>query len=124
MNFTDLLGTLAKAGMSPSAGERMRSSMGGGNGSLIDVLGGMLGGGRAGQGSQAGGMLGQMASRPLGRLHVCPFACLAACLPLSVAGSVGRGHGQLPPFRQDDQTQRRVIRHGSGGLSVGLRHCL
>ena len=60
MNFTDLLGTLAKAGMSPSAGERMRSSMGGGNGSLIDVLGGMLGGGRAGQGSQAGGMLGQI----------------------------------------------------------------
>ena len=60
MNFTDLLGTLAKAGMSPSAGECMRSSMGGGNGSLIDVLGGMLGGGRAGQGSQAGGMLGQI----------------------------------------------------------------
>lgn len=44
MNFTDLLGTLAKAGMSRSSGERMRNSMGGGNGSLIDVLGGMLGG--------------------------------------------------------------------------------
>ena len=59
MNFTDLLGTLAKAGMSPSANERMRSSMGGGNGSLIDVLGGMLGAGRSGQGSQ-GGVLGQI----------------------------------------------------------------
>lgn len=60
MNFTDLLGTLAKAGMSPSANERMRSSMGGGNGSLVDVLGGMLGGARSGQGSQAGGMLDQI----------------------------------------------------------------
>ncbi len=60
MNFTDLLGTLAKAGMSPSANERMRSSMGGGNGSLVDVLGGILGGARSGQGSQAGGMLDQI----------------------------------------------------------------
>ena len=59
MNFTDLLGTLAKAGMSRSSGERMRNSMGGGNGSLIDVLGGMLGG-RQGQGSQGGGMLDQI----------------------------------------------------------------
>ena len=37
----------------------MRNSMGGGNGSLIDVLGGMLGG-RQGQGSQGGGMLDQI----------------------------------------------------------------
>lgn len=59
MNFTDLLGTLAKAGMSQSANKRMRGSMGGGNGSLIDVLGGMLGGAQ-GQGSQGGGVLGQV----------------------------------------------------------------
>ncbi|NLZ18070.1 MAG: tellurite resistance TerB family protein [Desulfobulbaceae bacterium] len=59
MNFTDLLGTLAKAGMSQSANKRMRGSMGGGNGSLIDVLGGMLGGAQS-QGSQGGGVLGQV----------------------------------------------------------------
>ena len=64
----------------------------------------------------------RMARTPLACLHVCLFACPAACLPLPVTGSVGRGHGELPPFRQDDQTQRRAIRHGGGGLSVGLRH--
>jgi hypothetical protein len=61
-------------------------------------------------------------SRAACRLPACLFACLAVCLPLPVAGSVGRGHGQLPPLGQDDQTQRRAIRHGGGGLSVGLRH--
>ena len=53
-------------------------------------------------------------------LHVCPFACLAVYLPLPVARSVRRAHGELPPFRQDHQTQRRVIRYGSSGLSVGV----
>ena len=55
-------------------------------------------------------------------LPACLFACLAVRAPLPVAGSVGRGYGQLPPLGQDDQTQRRAVRHGGGGLSVGLCH--
>ena len=72
--------------------------------------------------SSRAGLLAQMARRQPAGLPVCLFACPTVCPHLPVAGSVGRGHGQLPPLGQDDQTQRRAIRHGGGGLSVGFGH--
>lgn len=65
-NFTDILGTLLKAGMSPSSSTRAGSALGGGQGQggLSDLLGGLeqvLGGGRAGNSaSNAGGGLGDL----------------------------------------------------------------
>jgi uncharacterized membrane protein YebE (DUF533 family) len=44
MNFTDLLGSLVQTGITPSTKERIRSSLGGGQGSLLDGLGNILGG--------------------------------------------------------------------------------
>ncbi len=44
MNFTDLLGSLVQTGIAPSTKERIRSSLGGGQGSLLDGLGNILGG--------------------------------------------------------------------------------
>ena len=68
------------------------------------------------------GMPAQMASKQHACLHVCLLACRAFCLLLPVAGSVGRAHGELSPLGQNGQTQRRAVRHGGGGLSVGVRH--
>ncbi len=65
MNFTDLLGSLAQ-GMSPSSSERMRTSMGGGKGSLLESLAGSLGGrsgfSRGGVVDQILGQLGKVSS--------------------------------------------------------------
>ena len=44
MNFTDLLGSLVQTGITPSTKERIGSSLGGGQGSLLDGLGNILGG--------------------------------------------------------------------------------
>lgn len=70
-NFTDILGALLKAGMSPSSTSRAGSALGGGQGQggLGDLLGGleqMMGGGRPAAGAGGGGLgdllgsLGQM----------------------------------------------------------------
>lgn len=64
-NFTDLLGTLIKAGMSQSSVDRTTSALGGrdGLGALTDLLGQVMGGGRQ---SGAGGGLGDLLGSVLG----------------------------------------------------------
>ena len=62
MNISDLLGAMMQSGMSPSSGDRMKSALGGGGGgSLLESLSGMLGGQ-----SQHGGGLGSILSQALG----------------------------------------------------------
>ena len=61
MNIGELLGAMVQTGMSPSSGERMKNSLGGGN--VMDSLSGMLGK-SAGQGS--GGGIGDLLSNALG----------------------------------------------------------
>lgn len=60
MNIGELLGALVQSGLSPSSGERMRNSLGGG--SVMDSLAGMLGGlsqkGSGGFADVLSGMLG------------------------------------------------------------------
>ena len=65
-NFTDLLGTLIKAGMSPSSVDRTTSALGGrdGLGALTDLLGQVMGGSR--QSGAAAGGLGALAGAILG----------------------------------------------------------
>lgn len=114
MNFTDLLGTLAKAGMSPSADGRMRSSMGHGNGSLIDVLGGMLAGGKAGQGGQ-GGVLGQILEQ-LGQQNRSPARTGAR-----QNGGVGGGLGQvLEQLGKSVGNNRTLATGGLGSLAGAI----
>lgn len=60
MNIGELLGTMVQAGMSPSSGDRMRNSMGGGN--IIDSLSGMMGG----LSQKGGGGLSEALSSMLG----------------------------------------------------------
>jgi uncharacterized membrane protein YebE (DUF533 family) len=81
MNISDILGAVVQSGMTPSSNDRIKNSLGGGNvldslgsmlgggastpgagGSLGDMLGGILGGGRGG----AGGGIGDMLSGMLG----------------------------------------------------------
>ena len=66
-NFTDLLGTLIKAGMSQSSVDRTTSALGGrdGLGALTDLLGQVMGGGS--WQSTAGGGLGEGVGRDRGR---------------------------------------------------------
>lgn len=66
-NFTDLLGTLIKAGMSPSSVDRTTSALGGrdGLGALTDLLGQVIGGSRQ-SGAGAGGGLGDLLGSVLG----------------------------------------------------------
>lgn len=66
-NFTDLLGTLIKAGMSPSSVDRTTSALGGrdGLGALTDLLGQVMGGSRQ-SGAGAGGGLGDLLGSVLG----------------------------------------------------------
>lgn len=70
MNITDLLGAVMQSGMSPSSGDRMKNALGGGgSGSLLESLSGMLGGQPqqgGGQPQQGGGGLGSMLSQALG----------------------------------------------------------
>jgi len=62
MNFSDLLGAMTQSGMSPSSGDRMKNALGGGGGgSLLESLSGMLGGQ-----SQQGGGLGSILTQALG----------------------------------------------------------
>lgn len=61
MNIGELLGAMVQTGMSPSSGERMKNSLGGGN--VMDSLSGMLGK-SAGQGG--GGGMGDLLSNALG----------------------------------------------------------
>ena len=65
-NFTDLLGTLIKAGMSQSSVDRTTSALGGrdGLGALTDLLGQVMGGGS--RQSTAGGGLGDLLGSVLG----------------------------------------------------------
>lgn len=64
-NFTELLGTLIKAGMSPSSVDRTTSALGGrdGLGALTDLLGQVMGGSRQ---SGAGGGIGDLLGNVLG----------------------------------------------------------
>jgi uncharacterized membrane protein YebE (DUF533 family) len=63
MNISDLLGAMMQSGMSPSSGDRMKNALGGGGGgSLLESLSGMLGGQ-----SQQGGGLGSILGQALGR---------------------------------------------------------
>ena len=66
-NFTDLLGTLIKAGMSQSSVDRTTSALGGrdGLGALTDLLGQVMGGSRQ-SGAGAGGGLGDLLGSVLG----------------------------------------------------------
>ena len=62
MNISDLLGAMMQSGMSPSSGDRMKNALGGGGGgSLLESLSGMLGGQ-----SQQGGGLGSILTQALG----------------------------------------------------------
>ena len=62
MNISDLLGAMTQSGMSPSSGDRMKNALGGGGGgSLLESLSGMLGGQ-----SQQGGGLGSILTQALG----------------------------------------------------------
>ncbi len=61
MNIGELLGAMVQTGMSPSSGERMKNSLGGGD--VMDSLSGMLGK-STGQGS--GGGIGDLLSSALG----------------------------------------------------------
>ena len=62
MNFSDLLGAMTQSGMSPSSGDRMKNALGGGGGgSLLESLSGLLGGQ-----SQQGGGLGSILTQALG----------------------------------------------------------
>lgn len=78
MNIGELLGAVVQSGMSPSSGDRMKNSLGGGNvldslagmtggasgqtgGGIADMLSGVLGGGKGG-----GGGIGDMLSGVLG----------------------------------------------------------
>jgi uncharacterized membrane protein YebE (DUF533 family) len=57
MNFTDILGSMLSQGMSPSSGGRLNNSLGGGSGSIGDLLsqlGAATGGSGAGGGSAGG----------------------------------------------------------------------
>jgi len=59
MNISDLLGAMMQSGMSPSSGDRMKNALGGGGGgSLLESLSGMLGG-QSPQGGGLGSILGQ-----------------------------------------------------------------
>jgi uncharacterized membrane protein YebE (DUF533 family) len=59
MNISDLLGAMMQSGMSPSSGARMKNALGGGGGgSLLESLSGMLGG-QSRQGGDLGSILGQ-----------------------------------------------------------------
>ena len=66
-NFTDLLGTLIKAGMSPSSVDRTTSALGGsdGLGALTVLLGQVMGGSRQ-SGAAASGGLGDLLGSVLG----------------------------------------------------------
>ena len=59
MNVSDLLGAMMQSGMSPSSGDRMKNALGGGGGgSLLESLSGMMGG-QSPQGGGLGAILGQ-----------------------------------------------------------------
>jgi len=62
MKISDLLGAVVQSGMSPSSNDRVKNSLGGG--SVLDSLGGMLGG--ASQQGGSGGGIGDMLSGMLG----------------------------------------------------------
>ena len=71
MNIGELLGAMVQTGMSPSSGERMKNSLGGGKsrsvGGIGELLSGMLGGGRQGTGTAgAGGGIGDLLSSMMG----------------------------------------------------------
>lgn len=103
MNFTDLLGSLAQAGMSPSSTQRMRNSMGGGGkDSLLEGLAGRLGGGQtAGLGGVLGQVLGQVGK--------------------AGAATRGGGLGQvLEQFGQGDGRGKKLATAGLGALAGAL----
>jgi uncharacterized membrane protein YebE (DUF533 family) len=54
MNISDLLGTVMQSGMAPSSGRRLQNALGGGDGGILESLGGLMGGQ---QGSNLGDML-------------------------------------------------------------------
>lgn len=109
MNFTDLLGSLAKSGMSPSANQRMRNSMESGNGSLLDGLAGMLGG-RQGQGTAQGGMLGQILDQ-----------LAKAQSPARSRSQTGGGLGQvLEQLSRSSGGNRTLATGGLGALAGAL----
>jgi len=67
MNIGDLLGAMMQSGMTPSANDRMRNSLGGGG--VLESLGGMLGGSSGGGlGGALSSMLGGGGSGGLGGL--------------------------------------------------------
>ncbi len=102
MNFTDLLGSLAQ-GMSPSSSERMRNSMGGGSGSLLESLAGSLGGR---SGSSRGGVLDQI----LGQLGT-----------VSSSTRSGGGLGQvLEQLGQGGGGNKKLATAGLGALAGAL----
>ncbi len=62
MNISDILGAVVQSGMTPSSNDRIKKSLG--DGSIMDSLGGMLGGGASQKGG--GGGIGGMLSGMLG----------------------------------------------------------
>ncbi|MEE9912733.1 MAG: tellurite resistance TerB family protein [Deltaproteobacteria bacterium] len=61
MNISELLGAMVQSGLSPSSGERMKNSLGGG--SALDSLAGMMG---ASSGQAGGGGISDLLSNMLG----------------------------------------------------------
>jgi len=79
MNIGELLGAMVQTGMSPSSGERMKNSLGGGN--VMDSLSGMLGK-SAGQGG--GGGMGDLLSNAQGQPQLAAQIYAASLLAIEV----------------------------------------
>lgn len=106
MNFTDILGSLMKQGMTPSGNQRIDNSMnqGGGLGDLISSMGGAFGGGST-SGSTGGGgglldSLGKMAgaamnSGPGGSSNPMVSGGLGALVGALFGGGGGAAKGAL-----------------------------
>ena len=108
-NFTDILGALLKAGMAPSSSNRAGSALGGGQGGLGDLLGGLeqiMGGGRPGATAGAGGGLGDL------------LGSLGQMMGRSGQASAGAGAGGLGGVLGDLLKSMGNNRSALGGLGA------
>lgn len=112
MNIGELLGAMVQAGMSPSAADRMRSSLGGGG--ALDSLAGMLGG----QPQKAGGGLAEALSGMLGGSAAQGGGGLAEILS-GMLGDAGRALGGKQNLALGGLGALVGALLGGGGKSVG-----
>jgi len=112
MNIGELLGAMVQAGMSPSAADRMRSSLGGGG--ALDSLAGMLGG----QSQKAGGGLAEALSGMLGGSAAQGGGGLGEILS-GMLGDAGRAVGGKQNLALGGLGALVGALLGGGGKSVG-----